>query len=406
MKKIIKLIIAIFLIILIFELVAYLFKDNHSINYTLKDNNKNFKVNEIYKNDKYYFKITTKGYKYSFEIDNDFHKKEKIITKLYSFTTNDYYCIYPVIKETQKTNIMCSKDNKSYSYTYLKENLKSFIESLQKHGYKSDSWLKGSASSKKIETLTVYQKNIKENTYIYIYKYNGLFSVNKENLKQINIFKNDTYLNHLGTKVDKYYIIPNYDEKYDYSKLYVINMTNDKVKERDLKQEISKDSYINGIIDDEIYLFDKDELKQYKINKKGKKVKEVGNKKEGVLYYNLGFKTIDAYTMRDKELTFKTFEDYISKIEKTTTIKHIVNSKDTYYYQTKDNNVYYYNTNSKTKVLLFNKEISDFMLINDTLYFVSEDTLYSYEYQTGLKKLVTYSELSFNSKNRIAIYAE
>lgn len=406
MKKIIKLIIAIFIIILIFELVAYLFKDNHNINYTLKDNNKNFKVKEIYKNDKYYFKITTKGYKYSFEIDNDFHKKEKIITKLYSFTTNDYYCIYPVINKTTKTNIICSKDNKSYSYTYLKENLKPFIESLQKHGYKSDSWLKESQSAKKIETLTAYQKNIKENTYIYIYKYNGLFSVNKENLNQINIFKNDTYLNHLGTKVDKYYIVPNYDEKYDYSKLYVINMTNDKVKERELKQEISKDSYINGIIEDEIYLFDKDELKQYKINKNGKKVKEVGNKKEGVLYYNLGFKTIDAYTMRDKELTFKTFEDYISKIEKNTTIKHIVNSKDTYYYQTKNNNVYYYNTNNKTKVLLFNKEIPDFMLINDTLYFVSEDTLYSYEYQTGLKKLVTYSELSFNSKNRIAIYAE
>ena len=225
MKKIIKLIIAIFIIIVIFELVAYLFKDNHRINYTLKDNNKNFKVNEIYKNDKYYFKITTKGYKYSFEIDNDFHKKEKIITKLYSFTTNDYYCIYPVIKETQKTNIMCSKDNKSYSYTYLKENLKPFIESLQKHGYQSDSWLKESQSAKKIETLTAYLKNIQENTYIYIYKYNGLFSVNKENLNQINIFKNDTYLNHLGTKVDKYYIIPNYDEKYDYSKFISIILT-------------------------------------------------------------------------------------------------------------------------------------------------------------------------------------
>lgn len=406
MKKIIKLIIGIFIIVLVFELIAYFLKDSHEINYTIKDNNKNFKINEVFKNDKYYFKITTKDYKYSFEIDNDFHKKKEIITKIYSYIEDDYFCIYPAIKKTNKSNIICSKDNKSYSYTYSKDFLKPFTKSLKENGYSSPSWKKTSDAQKKIETLTAYQNNIKDKTYIYVYKYNGFFSINKESLSQVNLFKNDTYINHLGTQIDKYYIIPNYDEKYDYSKLYVINMTNDKVKERKLKQEISKDSYINGIIEDKIYLFDKDELKQYTINKNGKKVKEIGNKEKGTIYYDLEFKNEDVYTMRDEELKFKTFKDYISKIENKTTIKYLENKEDSYYYQTKNNNVYYYNINSKVKVLLFNKKISDFMLINNTLYFISEDTLYSYENTTGLKKLITYSELSFNSKNRIAIYEE
>lgn len=183
-------------------------------------------------------------------------------------------------------------------------------------------------------------------------------------------------------------------------------MTNNKVKKRKLKESISKDSYINGIIEDEVYLFDKNELKQYKISKNGKKIKEIGNKENGALYYDLEFKPKDVYSFRDKELKFKTIKDYISKIEKNTSIKYLQKTKDTYYYQTKNNDVYYYNLNNKTKELLFNKSITDFTLVKDTLYFISEDTLYSYNFTNGLSKLITYSELSFNSKNRLAIYME
>ena len=71
----------------------------------------------------------------------------------------------------------------------------------------------------------------------------------------------------------------------------------------------------------------------------------------------------------------------------------------TYYYQASNNDVYYYNTNNKQKVLLFNKEISDFILIDDTIYFISKDTLYSYSNDEGLKNLLVYKELSFNSNN-------
>lgn len=406
MKKVIKLLIGIFILVLIFELIAYIFKTHHDITYTLKDANQTFKINEVYKNKKYYFKITSKDLVYSFEIPDEFHKKKEVITKIYSYQKDDLYCIYPMVEKKENTNILCSKNNKSYAYTNYEKELTPFIETLKKQGYNSPSWQEKSNSSKKIETLSAYQNNIKEKTYIYIYKYNGFFSISKDSLEQIKLFENDTYINHLGTNIDKYYLIPNYDQKYDYDELYVIDMTNNKVKQRNLKYKISKDSYINGVIDNELYIFDKDELKQYKISKKGKKIKEVGNKEDGALYYNLKFETKSVYDFRDEELKFKTIKDYISQVEKNTSINYLQKTEDTYYYQTKNNDVYYYNLNSKTKVLLFNQKISDFTLVKDTLYFISDDTLYSYNFQEGLKKLITYSELSFNSKNRLAIYME
>lgn len=406
MKKVIKLLIGIFILVLIFELIAYIFKTHHDITYTLKDANQTFKINEVYKNKKYYFKITSKDLVYSFEIPDEFHKKKEVITKIYSYQKDDLYCIYPMVEKNENTNILCSKNNKSYAYTNYEKELTPFIETLKKQGYNSPSWQEKSNSSKKIETLSAYQNNIKEKTYIYIYKYNGFFSISKDSLEQIKLFENDTYINHLGTNIDKYYLIPNYDQKYDYDELYVIDMTNNKVKQRNLKYKISKDSYINGVIDNELYIFDKDELKQYKISKKGKKIKEVGNKEDGALYYNLKFETKSVYDFRDEELKFKTIKDYISQVEKNTSINYLQKTEDTYYYQTKNNDVYYYNLNSKTKVLLFNQKISDFTLVKDTLYFISDDTLYSYNFQEGLKKLITYSELSFNSKNRLAIYME
>ena len=241
---------------------------------------------------------------------------------------------------------------------------------------------------------------------IYIYNYKGFYAINNKQSVNIRLLKNDKYKNTLGTIVNKYYFLADYDENHSYKHFYRIDMTKNKIKKFKVKKEISKDSYINGVIDDDVYIFDKDNLVQYKINPNKKKQKEVGNKENKVLNYDLGFKRINVYKMRDEEIRFKTIDNYIDKLEKNTNIKYIEKDKDSYYYQTDNDDVYYYNTNSKIKVLLFNKKISDFKLVNNNLFFISDDTLYSYSIDKDINKLIKYSELSFNPDNRIAIYIE
>ena len=402
MKKITKLVITLFIIILLFELIAYITKNNHEVEYKVKTKDNSFQIKEIYKDKKYYITISDKDYIYTYELKNNFHKSKKIVTNIYTYKTKEMLCIYPVTKEL--TGIECSKEKKTYSYTSQKKDLEPFIKQLQEKGYKIKAWEGENNYQKTLDNLKIYSKNINDNTYIYIYKYDGFYSINSRTLEKINLFKNDTYNNTLGIQLNKYYIIPDYEQKHDYSKFYIIDMTTNKVKNKTYKKSISKDSYINGIINNEIYIFDKDELIQYKIYKKGNKIKEVGNKENGALYYNLKFETKDVYSFRDENLKFKTFNDYISEIEKNTNLKYLRNKDDSYYYQTEDNNVYYYNTNSKQKMFLFSMKISDFILIDDTVYLISEDTLFSYNETEGLKKLVIYKELGFNENNRIAIY--
>ncbi len=407
MKKIFKLIIVLLIIFIFFELIIFVFKTNHEVEYTIKNNNQTYKINETYKNHKYYFKITNKNEIYSFETDNDFHKRKRVIKGLYLYDGNDLKCIYPILKkDNNKSNIICTENRKSYSYEYYKNELKIFVSELKEEGYYSPSWKEESKKQRKIDAVSVYPNSIGEDTYIYIYKYNGFYRITNDSISKVRLFKNDTYKNTLGVQVNKFYVIPNYNEKHDYSTFYRIDMTTNKKKEIKLKNKISKDSYVNGVLDNKIYIFDKDSLKQYQINPKKKKVKEVGNKEKGIIYYNLKEKRINVYEARDKQKTFKTIGNYIKQLEKNTTLKHIVKDKDTYYYQIKNNNLYYYNSNSKTKVLILNKPISDLKLVNDTLYFISDSNLYSYSFTEGLKKLVTYNELSFNPKNRIAIYME
>lgn len=408
MKKIVKLIINLLIIFIILELLLWIFKTNHKITYKIKENKETYQIQETYKKGTYHLKITNKNNIFTLEVPNTFHKRKKIIKKIYSYKTNDTTCIYPKLKkQTTNSNIICSKDKKTYSYEYYKKTLAPFTENLTKKGLTSPSWNQKSNQKTKLETIQAYQKNIPKNTYIYIYNYKGFYKITNKKIEKINLFKEDKYINHLGIQVDKYYIIPNYNEKYDYTKLYRINMKNGKIKTLKLKNKISKDSYINGVIDNEIYLFDKDELKQYKINPKTKQIKEVGNKKDRALYYNLKFQKIDVYTMRDKKLKFITIENKIKEIEKNTKIKYIEKAQNgNYYYQTENNEIYYYDQETNIKTLIAKIELSDFKVFKNTLYYINNDILYSYDFTNGINKLIKYKEFSFNPENRIAIYTK
>ncbi len=394
MKKVVKRIILLFIVILLLQLISYIFKKEHDINYELNYKDQNYKIHEIYKDNRYNFEINIDNNYFVLDTQNLYHKKKKVIDKIYYYDTEDIKCIYTPL---ENTNIICLENSKLKSYYESSKHIKSFVKDLKQLGYTNPSWDIKDSKIKTIDQVEVYQDNISDNTYIYLYKYNGFFKITNKYLSKINTFKNDTYLNTLGVQIDKYYVIPNYDDKHDFKEIYVYNMKNDKKKTIKLKNKISTDSYINGVVDKKIYLTDKDNLIQYKIDPKKRKVEEVGNINDGGLtYQNNEFKSINMYEFRKTQIKYEqNYTDIISNYQ-------YINKVNNNYYYLNNNTFYKYNSTFGVTQVLFKSEAENIVMNNEDIYFIKDNKLYLYD--GYLKEILKYDELSFNSDNRYAVY--
>lgn len=398
MKDLIKKIIILILVLLLLQLVLFIFKTKHDINYVIVSNDEKIKINEVYKNNNYLFNIEYKNTKFTFSYDNKFSKSKKVIKDILVYEKDDLVCIYPILKNNKFYNIICSKDNNIYHYNYFKDELTDFTAYLQEKGYFNSSWINNEVK-KNMGNVILYYENINKNTYIYVWKYNGFYTFNNKKQQMLDIFKNDIYVNNLGVKVGKYYVLPDYDEKYKFSKFYIINMTNNRVKTLKLDKKITNDYYNNGIFDNKLYLFDVDNLIQYRLNPKKNKIEKISTT-EAFYYDGEELSKRPLYDFKENKLIFS-----LEKIDVPFTYKEIFVNDNNYYYLDDDNNFIYYNKLFDNKMVLFNiKDINNIKLVNNNLYFINEDSLYSFNINEGIKKLVKYSELYYNSTNRYEIY--
>lgn len=379
MKKVVKLMLFIILCFIILELVFYIFKNKHVVEYKLTIDDKTYYINETYKDNNYYISIKLNNKTYSYFFNNIYHKDKKIISDIKYYEKDNIKCIYPVIDNGY---IVCEKDNKLYSGNYFIDELDDFANFLD---------TSYSNKTKNLSFAKVYYENINDN-YIYVYKYNGVYSINKDS-KEVIMFDNDNYNNELAYLIDKYYITFNYDDKYEFNNIYIYNITNNKNKTIKLDKPISKNTYINGVVDNKLYIFDVDNLVQYEINPKNKKIKEVGNKKDGALYYDGKFSTLDIYDFKKNKLLFSK-NDY----------KFYYEDGNISYYLDESNNFIMYNDVLKTETILFNKSISNISVIDNSVYFVSDNTVYTYSINKTFIPLVSYDELRFNPLNRVFVY--
>lgn len=406
MKKQIKLVLEIFILFIALQTIIFVFKKEHTVKYDITNNKEKFAITEKYLNNKYYIKISNGKHNFSYIVDNHYFKDKKIVDDILFTKEDDNLCIFPLLKK-DTLNITCSDKKNTYSYTSKEDEGSKLVKTLKDKKYKLNSWYDTDKNTKDLGKIKIYQDNLIDNTYLYIWKYNGFYSINNKDLNKIDIFKNDTYVNDLGIVINKYYMIPDYDSKYQFNKIYVYNMKNNKKKVIKSKYDISTDSYINGIVNNKLYLFDKDNLIQYEINPKKRKIKVVGNRDKGGLTYNGKFENISIYDLKDRDIKFFTEDNYLKEVEDVTTLKYIHKNDNIYYYLDSNNNLYRYDTITKVKVLLFNeKDISFITGIKDDIYFVKDNTLYVYNLNDGIKKILVYEELSFNIKNRIGIYKE
>lgn len=357
MKKVI-----IFLIVIFIIVISYIFLSNREINYKLEYEVNNIKVSEEYNTDtKYYtFVVRDKDQEYEFMLDNKYSTKRKLIKEATINEVDKYKCASIKVFDNYLPSI-CS-DGVEFVDSYLSKE-------------------KNNPKTNKINTINEIDIYNKDYNY---FIWNGFGLTNILTSKKYNFLKNEHYENDISIRYKDYIVFADYDESREYSKLYIFNYEKLKIEEFEFDFKISTDSYFNGVIDDDIYLFDRKNKCQYKININKKKI-SVSSTND----YAIGY---------DSKLDEVKLSDFIySNI--------IFQKEDLINYYIKDKKLYYRYYKKKEEVLINREEIKDIIYSSGSkVFYLIGDSLYCYDSSEGNRKLLTYFEWNFSYKNKIYIF--
>ena len=306
------------------------------------------KVTEKYNKKKlvYYFTFKKGNEEYEYSIENKYINKRGLITKA-NIKGN---CINVKSKITDFN--VCKNNNEYITNFYNKINKTKLL--------------------KEYKNVKLY--DLKDYKY-YIWNYNEMLSITKKKQDSIKLFKEDFYTLDLTTTTNnQYLIIPDYNNKYYFTKIYKINSDNDDIKEIDLNKKVYFNSYFLGNVNNYSYIYDLEKELEYKINIKNGKVTKTNyvimnnGKWEKVSKIKLNKK--NQFFKEDKEIKYEVIDNYL-------------------YYMTPDN-----------KIKMSNLIVSKVLYTNyKDILFLSNDTIYHANIDTGIDKVMKYSEWQFNNKN-------
>ncbi len=343
-----------FLVILFIIVLAKFFVSSYDITYKVDK----FKVREVAKDGSMFFVITYKGedYKYKIYENRKFFKKRVSSVKVKE--EDSKVCVTPVIKGYSSYTI-CSVDG-------VKEH--DYVGSIQVSDEFNDDFH--------------FNENLRDNEFVYIWKYDGFYFLNGKNRESINIFNKDRYSNDMMFQVNDKLIFPSYDDEYLFSDFIVLDMTSGEYFKIKSDFSISYTSKIVGNFKNSVYIFDSKDNVLYEVNYKKKRVLVVGSKAKGYIGIKDGKK-------RDVKLTDYTKNNltYFDLPVKDIEVK---------------GNVYSYLDNDFIKYFSY-QDVRYIDSFNENIYFLYEDNLYRKDYDS-VSLIVHNFEFNFNSNDLIYVY--
>lgn len=404
MKKTISILIIFILLFLIFEFVTNSFKNGHIIKYSIYSNQEKFDVEEEYdkKNgDTYQIKIDYDNNTFIYFFDNTFNKQKNIIKNMIFDKDDNNICIYPVLSNDTNSYIECISNNQIYSeYSYPNQVfVKNFKQKLLDDKVITLDTV--TDSTRKSNSSTIYSSNLIEDDYVVLWNYKGIQVISSKMDTIKNVYGFDKYDNKLGVLIDKYYVVPIYNSSkvLEFNSVSIINVISLDVAKVDLGTTLSSSTYINGIVDDKIYYMDPSNVVQVELNPKNKNARIIGNKDINAQMYDGKWSTINIYDMVNNKKYFKTNSDVSFKYT------YMDENNNSYYYYD-GGNIYLVSKKYLDKpILLFHQDnLNNFNLVEDTIYYIVNDTVYYFNLNKGIKEIIKNNDLKYNSNNRLNVY--
>ncbi len=413
MKKICYLLISLFILYFAVQIAFVFFGTGHSIHYKVNDFNIKETLTQNKKNetDNYYFEIEKDDILFNFQIMN-IKQGSKLIKEIKYFKNTNYECMIPIFRiKGHHTDLVCKKDGIYYYYNTIRGNDPEIDNFAQE--YVSE-YVDNLEVKKENGNLYVYS-NLIDNHFIGLEYYKGIYDINKKaNYKKISLFRNEKYTKELSTIVDKYYISADYDQEYDFHNFELINLETYTVSKITSNSAISLNSYIQGVVDNSLYILDKSNKKQYEINLKTKEVIEIGNESIGIkIYKDNEFVNGNIYEAISNNIMFNdntmdsNFNNKIySKVEK------VGNKLSGYYYlYEKANNIYrvyrasIMNTNVVT-YLFDTTDIDSVKYVDEYVYYIYNSEIKYFNETTGNKTVLKYNDMEYNKGLKYYVYSK
>lgn len=407
-----------------FQFIFNMYSKGFEENYELINQQYTYTIYEKYaantkgEDNNYYLEIEVDNKIFNFETYENFYGSSKIITNAHYVNDKNVSCLWPTFKTNKiLTDIICLTDNIQtplHKLSNQSDKVKLFAKEMEEFGYKKELWVDNVIDMATSHTTNVYTKNIPENHYLAVNNYRGLYTINNTNLKKlydIKLFSFDTYKRPLSATVDKYYITADYSQKYAFDKIYVVDLTNNRVDEINTRDKIEFDSYVQGTVDGSLYIYDRYNKKQYQVMTKTKSVVEVGNETTGIKYYENGvWSRISAFDAAKTDYLFDTKETL--KENGYVRVDKVGGELSGYYYYFKKvgNNYQVFRApiqNNAIKTYLFTtNKIGDVLYIRDYVYYTNNNNVSYYHDKTGSRTLFNNSEFNFNNSLYFSVYSK
>lgn len=366
MKRNLVLLIIICLLLII---VKFLFS-NYKLNYKIGE----YDVLTKYSKNRYYFEIK-KDNVYNFDIYGKRKIKKVVINSIKEIEAENYKCIIPIINGYD-TYPLCYDIEKDYLVDYH------LIDSEELNKYKKED-----IEIDKANKDFVFYNNLSANEYIASWTYTGYNIMNGNEYTNVKIFNKDRYDNDLAHMINDNILMPDYDQEHEFDTLIKLNIVNQKISRIKLSKKIDYDSYVVGNIKNKLYIFDNKSSALYEINTKNGEIKTIGSSGKGYVKY------VDGKFIKCSKSEYK--NDRIKISDK---------SSSNYGYDITEIAIKTYKENKEVKTLISSDSITKVFELNDKLYYIKDNNLYTYTPLDGNTKIFYDYELSFNNTKAVFIY--
>lgn len=410
MKRAISISVLFVVLFFIFQWGLIFFKKGHEVVYSVFFQDQTFQVTEKYQKkqgDYYDVMIENQNNTYYYVFQNEFNKQKRIVEKIEYYEENDYSCIFPILEQNEGTYLQCIQNDKIYTSTsFPNQDFISRIETdLEEKGYSLHTNIDLETTEKLINT-TIYTNNLLDHDIITLWDYKGIQVIKIDEFDIRTVLGFDKYENSHGYLVDKYYIVPEYlsTKVLEFSEVTVIDLDTLEYNTIKLNYTLSSNTYMNGVIDHKLYYTDPSNLLQIEVNPSKKSSRLIGSKELGGQIYNGAWEDINIYDFVNSTITFQ--EEIPNEIIQQYSYLEMIEGDYSYYFTNQNGEVYQVpKEHLDVSILLFQaSNLSNVKVVQDTIYYVVDNTVYYFHPTSGKIPILSNNELRYNTKNRIDVF--